>query len=486
MDAILALDAGTTGVRTVAFGPHTEVLATAYRELTQYFPSPGEVEHDPLEIARLAHETLDDVAHQLVAAGHRPVALGITNQRETTVAFDRHTGDVHPRAIVWQDRRTAPLCDELAARGLLPTVRQRTGLVLDSYFSGTKMRWLADHGALNGSSAPAFATVDAYLVWVLTGGRVFATEPSNASRTLLMDLSTRTWSNEMLDMLSLDAAVLPDIRSSLGDFGTVTSIESLRGLPITAVLGDQQAALFGQACFSAGMVKATYGTGSFILANAGPTVPSPRDGLISTVAWDAGSHGGVSYAYEGAAFVAGAAVQWLRDELGIIQRADEIGPLAESVSDSGGVLFVPAFTGLGSPFWRSEARGSLMGLSRGSGRAHIARAVVESLAYQVRAMTDAFRDAGVEMHELRADGGAAAMEFLLTTQATQSRVPVVRSTSLEATARGAATAAGLQSGLWGSMSELAELWSSDFRAEPADPTFADIGYATWLRATERA
>jgi len=486
MDVVLALDAGTTGVRTVAFGPATETVATAYRELTQHFPHPGEVEHDPHEIARLAIETLTEVATRLAADGHRAVALGITNQRETTVAFDRHSGDVRHRAIVWQDRRTAPLCDELTQRGHLPAVREITGLVLDSYFSGTKMRWLADHGALDGMTQPAFATVDAYLVWVLTNGEVFATEPSNASRTMLMDLRTLSWSSEMCTMLNIDTDLLPEIRASIGSFGFVRAVPELAGVPITAILGDQQAALFGQACFDPGMVKATYGTGAFILANAGHDTPAERDGLITTVAWDAGRHDTPAYAYEGSSFVAGAAIQWLRDELGIIQRADEVGPLAASVPDTGGVYFVPAFTGLGSPFWRSDARGTIVGLSRGSGRAQIARAVVEALAFQVRAMTDAFREGGVAIKELRADGGAAAMDLLLELQATNSRVPVVRSTSLEATARGAATAAGLEVGMWDSFETLRTLWSSNFTAEPGDPTFVDLGYEAWLQAASRA
>lgn len=486
MDVVLALDAGTTGVRTVAFGPATETVATAYRELTQYFPHPGEVEHDPHEIARLAIETLSEVASLIAAQGHRAVALGITNQRETTVAFDRHNGDVRHRAIVWQDRRTADMCDELTTKGYLSTVRDITGLVLDSYFSGTKMRWLADHGAIDAMVQPSFATVDAYLVWVLTGGDVFATEASNASRTMLMDLRTLTWSHEMCTMLGIDSELLPEIRPSIGSFGSVRVVPELAGLPITAILGDQQAALFGQACFDPGMVKATYGTGAFILANAGHDTPEPRDGLISTVAWDAGRHDIPAYAYEGSSFVAGAAIQWLRDELGIIQRSDEIGPLAASVPDSGGVYFVPAFTGLGSPFWRSDARGTIMGLSRGSGRAQIARSVVEALAFQVRAMTDAFRDGGVTIHELRADGGAAAMDLLLELQATNSRVRVVRSTSLEATARGAATAAGLEVGLWDSLETLRSLWTSNFTAEPQDPTVVDLGYDAWLQAASRA
>lgn len=491
MDLILALDAGTTGVRTVAFDVSATVVDSAYRELTQYFPRPGEVEHNASEIADLALATLREVAARSQTHGHRIVAVGITNQRETTVAFDRATGAILHHAIVWQDRRTAPLCEELATRGALPRVRAVTGLVLDSYFSGTKMRWLMDHGAIEGFAQPALSTIDAFLLWTLTGGPqggVFATEPSNASRTMLMDLETLAWSSEMSDLLGVPLEYLPTIEASAHHFGTIdaTVIPELADVPITAMLGDQQAALFGQACFSPGMVKATYGTGAFILANAGHSVPPLREGLVTTVAWDAGRHDIRAYAYEGSAFVAGAAIQWLRDELQIISSAPEVGPLAESVSDSGGVIFVPAFTGLGSPFWRSEARGVLMGLSTSTTKAHIARAVVEALAFQVRAMTEAFAEGGVALQELRADGGAAAMDLLLQLQATNSRLTVRRSRSLEATAQGAALMAGLEVGLWPSLESLAALWGSTFTAEPEDPTFADVGYAAWLDATTRA
>ena len=491
MDLVLALDAGTTGVRTVAFGPDGAEVDSAYRELTQYFPEPGWVEHDPHEIAELAVATLREVATRIAALQHRVVALGITNQRETTVAFDRATGQTRHRAIVWQDRRMASFCEQLAADGALPRVREITGLVLDSYFSGTKMRWLLDHHATDGFANPALGTIDSYLLWTLSGGvngGVFTTEPSNASRTMLMDLRTLAWSDEMCELLAVPREFLATIAPSAHHFGDVDAalIPELAGVPIAAMLGDQQAALFGQACFSPGMVKATYGTGSFILANAGATVPALREGLVTTVAWDAGRHAAPAYAYEGSAFVAGAAIQWLRDELGIIKSAPEIGPLAESVPDSGGVLFVPAFTGLGSPFWRSDARGVLMGLSSSTTKAHIARAVVESLAFQVRAMTDAFASAGVTLSELRADGGAAAMNLLLDLQATNSRLTVRRSTSLEATARGAALMAGLEAGLWSDLDELSSLWSSSATFEANDPTIADLGYASWLDATERA
>jgi glycerol kinase len=491
VELVLALDAGTSGVRTVAYDGSATVLDTSYRELTQHFPRPGEVEHDAGEIAALCVATLRDVAKRASANGHDVVALGITNQRETTVAFDRENGELPHRAIVWQDRRTADYCGVLDARGETPLVRVTTGLVLDSYFSASKMRWFLDHGHMDDLAAPSFATVDSWLVWWLTGGAdggVFATEASNASRTMLMDLATLRWSPSMMTLFDVDPAMLAVIQPSLSSFGTVSArvVPELAGVPITGVLGDQQSALFGQACFHPGIVKATYGTGAFILANVGDKNPGVFDGLITTLAWDLGSVASPTYAVEGAAFVAGAAVQWLRDEMGFVDDSAQLETLALSAADSAGVQFVPAFTGLGSPYWRSDARGSLTGLSRGVGRAQIARALIEALAYQVRAITDAFGDSGITLHELRADGGAAAMDHLMQLQASNSRLAVLRSTSLEATARGAATIAGLGAGLWSSLDELSELWTLDRRFEPEDPLFVDLGYAAWLRALEHA
>jgi len=491
VDLILALDAGTTGVRTVAFDQNVQIVDSSYRELTQYFPRPGEVEHDALEIARLAVETLSEVAATATREGHRILALGITNQRETTVAFDRENARVAHRAIVWQDRRCAPACEELQARGHGPLVRSTTGLVLDPYFSATKMKWLLDHGALDDATVPSLATIDTWLVWYLSGGAhggVFVSEPSNASRTMLMDLASLDWSPAMTDLFDVSSDLLAPIRPSASDFAAISVdvVPGLGGVPIAGVLGDQQAALFGQACFAPGVVKATYGTGAFILANAGPEVPGVFDGLITTVAWYLGEHGTRAYAVEGSAFVAGAAVQWLRDEMGFFTSSSELEGLALSVPDSGGVHFVPAFTGLGSPFWRSDARGSITGLSRGANRGNIARALVEALAYQVRAMTDAFADGGLQLRELRADGGAAAMDLLMSLQATNSRLTVRRSTSLEATARGAATLAGLTVGRWDSLEQLEGLWRSDRSFEPDDAVFVDLGYAAWLRALEHA
>jgi glycerol kinase len=490
MDLILALDAGTSGVRTVAFSSELDLVDEEYRELTQYFPSPGQVEHDPLEIAKLAIFTLSEVASRVAHEGHHVLALGITNQRETTVGFDRDSGQPLHRAIVWQDRRTADLCRQLDRDGHSPAVRARTGLVLDSYFSATKMKWILERGVADGAVSPSFATVDSWLVWILTGGvegGVFRTEASNASRTLLMDLATREWSPEMLSLFGVDATMLAIIAPSASTFGVVSAdaVPSLAGLPITGVLGDQQSALFGQACFEVGMVKATYGTGAFVLANAGESVPPVVDGLVTTVAWDLGRFGPTSYALEGSAFVAGAAVQWIRD-LGVIENSSDLEGLARSVPDSAGAQFIPAFTGLGSPFWRSDARGAITGLSQGVGRGHLARALVESLAYQVRAMTDAFRDGGVDVQELRCDGGAAAMDLLLALQATNSRVEVRRSSTLEATARGAASIAGLEAGLWASLDELKDRWRATARFSPDEPLFVDAGYSSWRRALDRA
>ena len=491
MDLVLALDAGTTGVRTVAFDHEARVVDSSYRELRQHFPHPGEVEHDAAEIADLAVATLRDVATQARPAGHHVVAVGITNQRETTVAFDRESGHLPHRALVWQDRRTAPVCQELEAGGHAPLVRATTGLVLDPYFSATKMTWLLDQGVLDGAVAPALCTVDSWLLWWLSGGSdggVFATEPSNASRTMLMDLETLDWSPAMTTLFGVPEEMLAPIRPSTSSFATISAevVPELAGVTITGILGDQQAALFGQACFSPGVIKATYGTGAFVLANAGDVAPGVFDGLVTTVAWDLGAFGPATYAVEGSAFVAGAAVQWLRDELGFIATSDELEALATSVPDSAGALIVPAFTGLGSPFWRADAHGSVTGLSRGVGRGQLARALVEALAYQVRAMTDAFRDNGLDVHQLRADGGAAAMDLRLQLQATNSRREVLRSTSLEATARGAATLAGLEIGVWGSLEELAALWSSDRHFSPGDPLLVDAGYEAWLRAVQRA
>jgi glycerol kinase len=502
---VVAIDAGTTGVRALAVDARTRVADVAYRELTQHFPRPGWVEHDPAEIWEAVRTTLAEVGTRLAERGDTVAAIGITNQRETLVAFDRSTGRPLHRAIVWQDRRTTALCRELVEAGHLPLVRATTGLVLDPYFSATKAAWLLRHGDLAlAADDPnlAFCTVDSWVLWNLTGGTrggVYATDPSNASRTLLLDTATLAWSPELCDLFGVPAHTLPDVRpsagrfgtASLGDLGSATSV--LDGVPVSGVLGDQQAALFGQACFEPGMVKVTYGTGSFALANAGPDRPSAPDGLTVSCAWDLGehaddAHGRVAYALEGSTFVSGAAIQWLRDGLGIISSAADVGPLAASVPDSGGVTFVPALTGLGSPWWDPHARGIVTGLTRGVGRAHLARACVEAMAFQVRDMTDAMAAASTHpLSALRADGGAAAMDLLLSLQAEQSRMPVERPASLESTALGAATVAGLAEGIWSSLTDLAGLWHAETTFEPALPVeLTDALHAGWRRAVEKS
>ena len=500
----VAIDAGTTGVRALVVDDEARVVDVAYRELTQHFPRPGWVEHDPSEIWQATLATLAEVGGRLAEAGDTVAAIGITNQRETLVAFDRRSGRPLHRAIVWQDRRTAADCAELESAGHLPLIRARTGLMLDPYFTATKIAWLLRHGDLAlAADAPelCFGTVDSWVLWNLTGGTsggVFATDPSNASRTLLLDTATLAWSDELCALFGVPRHTLPEVRPSAGRFGHAVlpdlgpARRVLDGVPVSGVLGDQPAALFGQACFNPGMVKVTYGTGSFVLAHAGPDRPAPPDGLLVSVAWDLGQYAGPAparaYALEGSTFVSGAAVQWLRDGLGLIERAEDIGPLAESVADSGGVTFVPALTGLGSPWWDPAARGTITGLTRGAGRAQIARACVEAMAFQVRDMTDAMMAASAApLLVLRADGGAAAMDLLLQLQAEQSRMPVARPRSLESTALGAATVAGLAEGVWGSLDELAGLWAPSAQFDPELPAeLTDAAYAGWQRAVERA
>jgi glycerol kinase len=505
MARVVAIDAGTTGVRALVVDEQARVADVAYRELTQHFPRPGWVEHDPAEIWDAVRSTLAEVGGRLAGAGETVAAIGITNQRETLVAFDRSTGQPLHRAIVWQDRRSAAICAELTEAGHLPLVRATTGLVLDPYFSATKASWLLRSGDLAlsaGDPALSFCTVDTWVLWNLTGGTnggVYATDPSNASRTLLLDTATLAWSPELCDLFGVPTHTLAELRPSAGRFGTAAlgdlgpASAVLDGVAVSGVLGDQQAALFGQACFEPGLVKVTYGTGSFALANAGPERPPPPDGLTVSCAWDLGDHapasgGNVAYALEGSTFVSGAAIQWLRDGLGIIASAAEVGPLAASVPDSGGVTFVPALTGLGSPWWDPQARGIMTGLTRGAGRAQIARACVEAMAFQVRDMTDAMTAASSHpLSALRADGGAAAMDLLLELQAEQSRMPVARPRSLESTALGAATVAGLAEGVWSSLEELDALWQPEQLFEPQlPPELADATYAVWRRTVEKS
>ena len=461
MTAVLAIDAGTTGVRTRAVYDDGRPSISSYREFTQHFPRPGWVEHDAAEIWDAVAATLADVAAR---TGDTIAAIGITNQRETVVAWDRRTGTPLARAIVWQDRRTAERCAELAPH--LPLVRRTTGLVLDPYFSGTKAAWLLENNDMPAVEHVAVGTVDAWLVWKLTDGREFATDPSNASRTMLFDIRSMSWSSEMCGLLGVPERTLPEVRPSSGRFGVTSSVPGLAdGIPISGIAGDQQAALFGQGCTTEGMAKNTYGTGSFVLLNVGTSCPEPTDGMLTTVAWDLGS--GPVYALEGSIFVTGSAVQWLRDGLGIISESSEIGPLAASVPDTGGVYVVPAFTGLGSPWWDPYARGTIVGITRGTTRAHIARAVVESMVFQTRDAIDAMTSAGgVTLAELRVDGGASVMDMMLQHQADELGVPVLRPVDHETTALGAAYLAGLAEGVWSSTDDTRAMWQLDARFEP--------------------
>jgi glycerol kinase len=486
---VLAIDAGTTGVRAIAFDRSGHPRASAHREFTQYFPAPGLVEHDAEEIWRAVLGVLGDVATRL----DEPVAaIGITDQRETVVVWDRRSGRPLHRAIVWQDRRTAGRCDALRDAGHLPLVRETTGLVLDPYFSATKLEWLFTEGGIEAGPEVAFGTVDAWLLWNLTGGAVHATDVSNASRTLLFDIRRRAWSPELCELFGVPDHVLPEVRPSSGRFGvTAEGLPLPAGVPVSGIAGDQQAALFGQACFEPGMTKNTYGTGSFVLMNVGTTCPAPVEGLLTTIAWSLPGPDGdpvTTYALEGAIFVTGAAVQWLRDGLGVIADAAEVGPLAASVPDTGGVVLVPAFTGLGSPYWDPYARGTVVGITRGTGRAHLARAVVEAMAHQTRDVVDAMTAAsGHAVRALRADGGASVMDLLLQIQADQLQVPVARPTVAETTALGAAYLAGLAEGVWSSLADVAANWVLDREVTPAlERADADRDHERWRRAVERA
>ena len=497
MAVVVAIDAGTTGVRALAFGEDGSVRHVAYRALTQHFPRPGWVEHDPDEIWGLVRTTLAEVSALLAGERAAVAAVAITNQRETAVAWDRRTGRPLAPAIVWQDRRTADRCQELIAAGLADEVRRTTGLLVDPYFSATKYEWLLRSGQVRRSPDLALGTVDAWLVWQLTGGPaggVLATDPTNASRTMLYDIGARRWSEDLCGLFGVPVAALPEVRPTCGRFdsvatGVVPGGSVFDGVGLSAVAGDQQAALFGQACVDPGMAKVTYGTGSFVLTQAGPTRPPTPPGLVTTVAWDLGDHGSglPEFAIEGSTFVAGAAVEWLHDGLGLIGASEELGPLAGSVPDSSGLVVVPAFTGLGSPWWDPYARGTAVGITRGTRRAHVARAVVESMAYSVRDMVDAMTAAGTPCRELRADGGAASMSLLLQIQADQLQVPVVRPTCTESTALGAALLAGLAEGVWGSVDETVALWRPDEEHRPLlERSGADAGYARWLQGVERS
>jgi glycerol kinase len=488
MKYILALDQGTTSSRAILFDHAGAVAAVAQKEFPQIFPKPGWVEHDPAAIWSSQWEVAQGVLAQAGITAKEVAAIGITNQRETTLVWDRKTGRPIHNAIVWQDRRTAPMCDALKRRGLAKKIRRKTGLVVDAYFSATKLAWLLQH--VPGAKARArrgelaFGTVDTWLVWNLTGGRVHVTDPSNASRTMLYNLRTGDWDDELLKLFGIPRSLLPAVRSSSEIYGEAV-LDSVP-VPIAGIAGDQQAALFGQVCHAPGLVKNTYGTGCFMLMNTG-TKPIPsKNNLLTTVAWRIG--GQTEFALEGSVFIAGAAVQWLRDGLGIIKSSGEVESLAASVPDNGGVYLVPAFAGLGAPHWDQYARGILAGLTRGSSAGHVARAALEGIAYQVRDVLDAMqRDAGIKLKELRVDGGACANNLLMQFQADLLGVPVVRPKVAETTALGAAYLAGLAVGFWKDRKEIAKQWQVDRRFPSAmKPARRKLLVAGWDKALGRS
>ena len=499
---LLALDQGTSSSRSIVFDAHGRIAAMAQREFKQIYPQPGWVEHDPREIWTSQLATARDALAQAGIGADQIASLGITNQRETTILWNRATGEPIGNAIVWQDRRTAPACEALKQRGLEPLFRERTGLVLDAYFSGTKLAWLLDHvdGARAGANRGelAFGTVDTWLMWLLTGGAsastrsaaIHATDPSNASRTLLFDARRGAWSDELLALLDVPREVLPEVGPSSHVFGRTTA--DLFGAPIAigGVAGDQQSALFGQACFRPGQVKNTYGTGCFMLMNTGDRFEVSAHGLIATSAAQPTTT--AQFAREGSVFIGGAVVQWLRDGLKAIKASSEVQQLAESVPDSGGVMFVPAFTGLGAPHWNPDARGTIVGLTRGSTIAHIARAALESIAFQSAALLEAMsRDVvaggGAPVAELRVDGGACVNDLLMQFQADLLGIPVVRPKVIETTALGAAYLAGLSSGVYEGLDELAAQWEVERRFLPTlSRERAAARMARWEQAVRQA
>ncbi|MBO5758131.1 MAG: glycerol kinase GlpK [Clostridia bacterium] len=486
---LLAMDQGTTSCRAIIFSAHGEIIATAQKEFTQYFPADGWVEHNPTEI----WATQIGVAHEALAKsgldGSDIAAIGITNQRETTVVWDKHTGKPIYNAIVWQCRRTADYCDKLNEQGLADTVRAKTGLLIDSYFSATKLRWILQNvpGAMEKARKGdlLFGTIDTWLIWMLTGGKVHATDPSNAARTMLYNIHTLTWDKDLLELFEIPESTLPSVLPSSGVFGYTKP--SLFGceIPIAGVAGDQQAALFGQCCFDKGDVKNTYGTGGFMLMNTGATPITSQNGLVTTIGWRIGDQ--TQYVLEGSVFICGAAVQWLRDGLGLIRTSADSERLAMSVKDTAGVYFVPAFVGLGAPYWDAYARGCITGLTRATTKAHIVRATLEAMAYQtadVLAIME--REVGTPVHSLKVDGGASANGFLLQFQSNIISKSIVRPTCIETTALGAACLAGLAVGVYESTEHIRSIYNADARFEPMmSPKERDELYNGWKRAVKR-
>jgi glycerol kinase len=486
---ILSLDQGTTSSRALLFDQGGAVRTVAQREFTQIFPHPGWVEHDPEEIASSQIKVALEVLEKAGVASRDVAAVGIANQRETTIVWDRVTGKPIYNAIVWQDRRTADICGLMKAQGHERLVQQRTGLLIDAYFSGSKLVWILENvpkaRELAAVGRLAFGTVDTWLVWKLTGGRLHVTDASNASRTMLFNLHSGRWDDELLDLFNIPTSMLSEARPSSEIYGEVSTVDGLNGIPIAGIAGDQQAALFGQGCMSPGLTKNTYGTGCFMLQSTGNCAVSSKHRLLTTVAWKIGDT--TAYALEGSVFVGGAVVQWLRDGLGIIRSSAEVEALAKSVADNGGVYFVPAFVGLGAPHWDSYARGAIFGMTRGSNAGHIARAALESIAYQVADLMDAVQtDTATPLKELRVDGGASANDTLMQFQADILGVPVVRPAITESTALGAALFAGLAAGFWKDLDEISKMSRQQSRFEPQMPRSQAEGLrARWKDAISR-
>jgi glycerol kinase len=487
---ILALDQGTTSSRALIFDKSGNICTIAQKELQQYFPKPGWVEHDPNEIWSSQVSVAAEAMSKINISGAQLSGIGITNQRETTVVWDRLTGEPLCNAIVWQDRRTAAYCDELKQKGLSELIRQKTGLVIDAYFSGTKIKWILDNikgareKAENGMLA--FGTIDSWLVWKLTGGQIHITDVSNASRTMLFNIHTLQWDTEMLELLTIPASILPIAVPSSEIYGYTKNQFFGAEVPIAGIAGDQQAALFGQMCLEEGMVKNTYGTGCFMLMNTGETPRLSKNNLLTTIAWQI--NGKTTYALEGSIFMAGAVIQWLRDGLGIIKTAAEAEELALTVNDNGDLYFVPSFTGMGAPYWDQHARGLMIGVNRGTTRAHIARAALEGIAFQTMDVLSVMElDAQIKISELRVDGGASTNNLLMQIQADLLGIPVVRPQITETTAMGAALLAGLATGFWTSISDLKEQWQINKRFDhQQDPEITAYMKLRWADAVKRA
>ena len=483
---VIALDQGTTSSRAVLFNSQGEIEGIAQREFTQHFPRPGWVEHDPVEIWESQWEVFEQVVNEHQVSPSEVAAIGITNQRETTVVWDKNSGEPVGNAIVWQDRRTASICESLRSRGLEEYIRHNTGLVVDAYFSGTKIKWILDN--INGAREKAengellFGTIDSWLIWNLTNGKVHATDYSNAARTLLFNIRNRTWDSKLLEALDVPDTLLPEVRDSSGNFGEL-EYKGVK-IPITGVAGDQQAALFGQACFEEGTAKSTYGTGCFVLMNTGERLFLSQSGLLTTIAW--GIDGRIHYALEGSIFVAGAAIQWLRDGLKIIDSVPESEELAEQAGDAEGVYVVPAFVGLGAPYWDMYARGAMFGLTRDTGKEHIAKATLQALAFQTKDVLDAMqKDSGIELKKLQVDGGASANNFLMQFQADILSADVERPQVIESTALGGAYLAGMPVGLWKKEQIASQRRINKSFAPLMDEVQRKTLYAGWQKAVKR-